>query len=121
LFRTELSPACHHYTSFLLATGYNDSLPVILASLLPCFWIYLEVGKSIKDNSVPDNPFRLWIEQYGGEEFEKSTQIFIDMVDELAKHESKETLEQMLKVYEMSARLEYMFWDSAYHLGKWIQ
>ena len=34
---TALSPACHHYVSFLLATAYGDPYEVILGALLPCF------------------------------------------------------------------------------------
>lgn len=48
IFSSEMSPACHHYTTFLLAVAYKEPLAVVLASLLPCFWIYVEVGKSIK-------------------------------------------------------------------------
>ncbi|KAI6184690.1 Aminopyrimidine aminohydrolase [Aphelenchoides bicaudatus] len=118
---TEASPSCHHYTSFLLSVGYNDSLPVIFAALLPCFWIYNEVGKSIKSNSAPNNPFHRWIEQYGSEEFDKSTKTFIDLIDNMAKDESEETINRMLEVYTYSARLEFMFWESAYRLEKWTQ
>jgi thiaminase (transcriptional activator TenA) len=42
---TPLTLACHHYTSFLTATAWSESYPVVLAALLPCFWIYAEVGK----------------------------------------------------------------------------
>ena len=41
-----MSPACHHYTSFLLATGFRETLAVHVAALLPCFWVYREVGQS---------------------------------------------------------------------------
>lgn len=44
----------------------------------------------------------------------------IDLVDELAKNESEEVKEKMHQVYTYSARLEYMFWDSAYQLEQWI-
>ena len=44
---TPLTLACHHYTSFLTATAWSESYPVVLAALLPCFWIYAEVGHDI--------------------------------------------------------------------------
>jgi len=34
---TPLSPACHHYTQFLLATAWSAPYPVVLACLLPCY------------------------------------------------------------------------------------
>src|SRR5262245_65340737 len=38
--RTPLSPACHHYVSYLVATAYGEPYEVLLGALLPCFWIY---------------------------------------------------------------------------------
>src|SRR5258705_9098460 len=40
---TQLSPACHHYVSFLIATAHAEPYEVLLGALLPCFWIYAEV------------------------------------------------------------------------------
>jgi thiaminase len=45
--QTPLSPACHHYISYLLATAYAEPYEVLLGALLPCFWIYAEVGRDI--------------------------------------------------------------------------
>ena len=42
---TQPSPTCLNYTNFLLATAYQYSFAISLAAVLPCFWIYLEVGK----------------------------------------------------------------------------
>ena len=42
--KTPLSPACHHYVSYLMATAYAEPYEVLLGALLPCFWIYAEVG-----------------------------------------------------------------------------
>ena len=44
---TPLSPACHHYVSFLIATAHAEPYEVLLGALLPCFWIYAEVGRDI--------------------------------------------------------------------------
>ena len=32
-----LSPACHHYVSYLMATAYAEPYEVVLGALLPCF------------------------------------------------------------------------------------
>src|SRR5215831_12710924 len=34
---TPLSPACHHYVSFLIATAYAEPYEVLLGAPLPCF------------------------------------------------------------------------------------
>ncbi len=43
----EPSPDCLGYTSFLLATAYHEPWEVLVAALLPCFWIYWDVGTRI--------------------------------------------------------------------------
>jgi thiaminase/transcriptional activator TenA len=44
---TPLSPPCDHYVSYLLATAYGEPYEVLVAALLPCFWIYAEIGTDI--------------------------------------------------------------------------
>ena len=43
----EPSPDCLGYTSFLLATAYHEPWEVLVAALLPCFWIYWDVGSRL--------------------------------------------------------------------------
>src|SRR5882672_9091261 len=56
--QTSLSPACHHYVSYLIATAYAEPYEVLLGALLPCFWIYAEVGRDIHSRAVSANPYR---------------------------------------------------------------
>ena len=66
---TPLTLASHHYTAYLQATAWAESYPVVLAALLPCFWIYAEVGKDIIDKAAPNNPYQAWIDTYAGKIF----------------------------------------------------
>jgi thiaminase (transcriptional activator TenA) len=68
--QTPLSPACHHYVCYLLATAYAEPYEVLLGALLPCFWIYAEVGRDIHARAAPANPYQAWIDTYAGEEFQ---------------------------------------------------
>src|SRR5579862_9757849 len=43
----EPAPDCLAYTSFLLATAHQAPWPVLVAALLPCFWIYWDVASAI--------------------------------------------------------------------------
>lgn len=116
---TPLTLACHHYTAFLTATAWSESYPVVLAALLPCFWIYAEVGKDIVNQSVSNNPYQPWIDTYAGEEFHTAVRHVIATVDKVAAHCDKDTLAKMHHAYSMAARLEWLFWDSAYHQRQW--
>ncbi|WP_288491459.1 thiaminase II [uncultured Acinetobacter sp.] len=117
---TPLTLACHHYTSFLTSTAWSESYPVVLAALLPCFWIYAEVGRAIVSQSVPNNPYQAWIDTYAGEEFHTAVRNVIATVDKVAARCDADTLEKMHAAYTMGAKLEWLFWDSAYHQRQWL-
>jgi len=116
---TPLTLACHHYTSYLTSTAWSESYPVVLASLLPCFWIYAEVGKDIVDNSAPNNPYQAWVDTYSGEEFHTAVRNVIATVDRVAARVDADTLEKMHAAYTHAARLEWLFWDSAFEQRQW--
>lgn len=116
---TPLTLACHHYTSYLLAVAWSESYPVVLAALLPCFWIYAEVGKDIYDKSAPGNPYQAWVDTYAGEEFNASVRHVIETVDKIAAGCDGCTLQKMHEAYTMAAKLEWLFWDSAYRRQQW--
>ena len=116
---TPLSPASHHYTSFLIATAWSAPYPVALAALLPCFWIYAEIGRDIHARATRPNPYSAWIDTYAGEEFHTLVREVIASVDKAADKASAQTREDMHRAYTHAAQLEWMFWDSAYRLGEW--
>src|ERR687897_1971786 len=68
LSATPLAPTNRAYTSYLLATAYGGSFAEALGAVLPCYWIYWEVGKALIDRGSPDPLYQHWIETYGGEE-----------------------------------------------------
>lgn len=117
---TPLILACHHYNSFLIANAYSESYPVVLAGLLPCFWIYAQVGKDIYDKSVENNPYQAWVDTYAGDEFHQAVQNVIDVVDKVAETCDETTRNKMRHAYTMAAKLEWLFWDSAYKQEKWL-
>jgi thiaminase/transcriptional activator TenA len=116
---TPLSPACHHYVSYLLATAYAEPYEVLLGALLPCFWIYAEVGRDIHARARPGNPYQAWIDTYAGEAFHAAVAAVIDATDQAAARASSDITERMHAAYRRATQLEWMFWDSAYRLEGW--
>ena len=116
---TPMSPACHHYTSFLLATGFREPLAVHVAALLPCFWVYREVGLHIHRVAASDNPYRAWIDTYAGEAFAAAVDAIIAATDAVASSVSRSQAEAMHAAFARAIQLEWMFWDSAYRQEHW--
>jgi thiaminase (transcriptional activator TenA) len=117
--QTPLSPACHHYVSFLLATAYGEPYDVLLGALLPCFWIYAEVGRDIHSRAQTNNPYRAWIDTYAGEEFHAAVRAVIAATDEAATLTSADVRARMHAAFARATQFEWMFWDSAYRLEQW--
>jgi thiaminase/transcriptional activator TenA len=117
--QTPLSPACHHYVCYLLATAYAEPYEVLLAALLPCFWIYAEVGRDIHARAAAANPYRAWIDTYAGEEFHAAVRAMIAATDEAAAEASPSLRARMHAAFTRATQLEWMFWDSAFRLETW--
>lgn len=116
---TRPSPTCSHYISYLLATACNAPYEVSVAALLPCFWIYGEVGKHLLKIAASDNPYQAWIDTYADEAFEQGIRNVIEIADRSAYSTTPIIREQMLEAFERASLLEWMFWDSAYRLETW--
>lgn len=117
--RTPLSPACHHYVSYLLSVAYAEPYELLLGALLPCFWIYAEVGRDIHARAAAANAYQAWIDTYAGEQFQASVRATIDATDEAAASASEALRERMHGAFTRATQLEWMFWDSAYRLESW--
>jgi len=114
------------YTSYMLRVINTSCHAEGLAVLLPCFWVYMHVGKCMLklreelDDSVKRIPqYDAWIDMYGGDEFEKEVKDYIAMVDIAAKSADEKTITNMKGHFIMCCKLEYMFWDQAQDLMKW--
>lgn len=116
----EASPSCLLYTGYLHTIVNTSSVAVILASVLPCFWIYQEVGAYIlKHQNKEDNIYQAWIDTYGSSEYEKVVQDVIVICNKHEKNASKDEKDQMLQAFYKASQMEWLFWDSAYKKEKW--
>ena len=117
--QAEPSPDCLGYTSFLLATAYHEPWEVLVAALLPCFWIYWDVGNAIARQAAPDNRYRAWIDTYADEGFGKTVRAVIAAVDRAAEAASDAVRTRMMAAFIRSTQYEWLFWDGAYQFRRW--
>src|SRR6516165_11589842 len=80
----EPSPDCLAYTSYLIAAAYHDPWGVLVAALLPCFWLYWDVGCAIARTAAPQNPYKAWIDTYADERFGEAVRTVIETSDRAA-------------------------------------
>lgn len=102
----------NRHTEAAVATGSKE---IGLAAILPCAWVYNEVGiETLKIARMEGNPYREWMAEYGNEEFTKGVQLLIDLADEWAGGVSEEVREKMTEAYVEATLFEYAFWDYGY-------
>ena len=116
---TPLSPTNLAYTSYLLSVAYGGSFAEALGAVLPCYWIYWEVGKALGERGSSEPVYQRWIDTYGGEEFAEIVRAVLDLTDRLGAHVSAEEREAMAQRLEATSRYEWMFWDAAWRRETW--
>ena len=115
----EPSPDCHGYTSFLMAAAYHEPWEVLVAALLPCFWLYWDVGTAISKTAAADNPYRAWIETYADDGFGDAVRAVIAATDRAAEAASDTVRGKMTTAFTRSCQYEWLFWDGAWHRRAW--
>lgn len=115
----EPAPTAYAYTSHMLRAAYSGQLGDIIAAILPCYWLYYEIGERLA-GCTPEEPiYREWIAAYGGEWFRELVEEQITRIDEIAEQVTAQDRERMQNHFVISSRYEYMFWDMAYRQEAW--
>jgi thiaminase/transcriptional activator TenA len=111
----KLTPATLSYTSYILRNCATEPVEIAVAAVLPCFWVYSEVGLSIAKEADKNNPYFKWIETYSSDDFITMVKEIIGIFDALALQASDEIRSKMLEAFYKSTCLEWHFWNDAYN------
>ncbi|PWB44517.1 MAG: thiaminase II [Candidatus Methylomirabilota bacterium] len=116
---TPLAPTNLAYTSYLLALAYAAPFHETVAGLLPCYWIYWEVGKELERAGSPDPLYTRWIGTYASAEFGSLVRSVLDVVDATAAPLTPAELDAMRRHFVITSRYEWMFWEMGYRREPW--
>jgi thiaminase/transcriptional activator TenA len=116
---TPLAPTNLGYTSYLLAVAYGAPFHEALAALLPCYWIYWEVGKALERAGSPDPLYARWIGTYASGEFGALVQSVIGATDRTAAGLTASEREAMRRHFVTTSRYEWMFWEMGFRREGW--
>jgi thiaminase/transcriptional activator TenA len=116
---TPVLPTTLAYTSYLLRSCHQGSFAEGLAAVLPCYWIYAEVGSALLARSSPDPLYARWIATYGGEEFGQIVANVVAVVDRVVASASAAEQVAMREHVRTTSRYEWMFWDAGWRREGW--
>jgi thiaminase/transcriptional activator TenA len=113
-------PVTQAYIGHLQSVARTGNLGELVAAVLPCYWIYGEVGRRLSKNP-PQKPkiYREWIETYASDSFWNPVREQIQLMDKLGTVASSSEKKRMAEHFILSSRYEYMFWEQAYRLQSW--
>jgi thiaminase/transcriptional activator TenA len=117
--RAHKSPTCMAYTSFLVQICAVRDLHEALGAILPCYWIYWEVGKALVAAGSPNARFGMWIETYSDPSFGEAVDGVLSACDAALEHVGPAARAAALRNALTAARYEWMFWDSALRDERW--
>ena len=113
-------PITQAYIGHLQSVARGGSLSELVAAVLPCYWIYGEVGRRLyKKRPRKPKIYREWIETYASESFWKPVREQIQLTDRLGAAASADEKKRMNEHFILSSRYEFMFWEQAYRLESW--
>jgi thiaminase/transcriptional activator TenA len=116
---TPLAPTNLAYTSYLLGVAYGSPFHEGIAALLPCYWIYWEVGKELERAGSRDPLYAKWIGTYASEEFGAIVRAVLAATDEIAHGLDRAARDAMRHHFVTTSRYEWMFWEMGLRQETW--
>lgn len=116
---TPMAPTNMAYTNYLLAVAYGGSFAEALGALLPCYWIYWEVGKALLERGSPNSLYQRWIDTYGGEDFGAVVEEILALTNRIGAELSDGERRRLHAHFANTSRYEWMFWEMGYRQERW--
>jgi thiaminase/transcriptional activator TenA len=108
------APATLAYTRYVLETGSAGDLLDLRVALAPCVIGYGEIGWALARDAGTrrdGNPYRDWIETYGGEGYQRVAAEAVLSLDRLwGTRAGGARLDRLVRIFRDATRLETDFW-----------
>ena len=117
--QTPVAQTAYHYVSHLYRQLLEGGVAVACAGMLPCPWLYQEIGEKMIRQGSPNPLYQRWIATYATAEGARHLQRERQIVDRLYEAADKKQQAQMLQAFYISSQLEYQFWEMALTLETW--
>lgn len=114
------------YTRYVLDCGMAGDLLDLQVALAPCTIGYAEIGRALAPalEHTPDHPYRDWIQEYAGEEFQGAAREATARLDAIStgplsenqlsgNQLSPQRMAELIEVFRTASRLEADFWQQA--------
>ena len=120
LEREPMWPTTRAYTDFLVRTAADGDMLELLAALLPCAWGYVYIGQHLAAGGRPaDERYADWVDQYASPDFAAAAEWLRGELDRLGDGLSPTSQARMTKLFVLSSRYEWQFWEMCWQGDEW--
>ncbi|MBL7478947.1 TenA family protein [Legionella bononiensis] len=104
------------YSQYLVNTSTQARVPEALCSILPCFWIYYQLGTMIQTSSImTPHPYYEWIATYSGAEFVQVTKDLAATVNLIVGDANQMKHSELIEFFSKSVEFELDFFNEIYY------
>lgn len=112
-------PVTKHYVDHLQGVAFSGSYGEVVAAVLPCYWLYAEVGRVLHQDYLSfagEHPYGTWLQTYADEAFAQATETAIAIMDTAARRGSAREREGMRAAFAHSAQYEVDFFAAPHSI-----
>ncbi|MFF7293536.1 bifunctional hydroxymethylpyrimidine kinase/phosphomethylpyrimidine kinase [Microbacterium sp. NPDC008134] len=119
-FAEEPAPATTAYLDHLRSVAFGGSYPELIAAVLPCFWLYTDLGERLHagdfgdDARDPRHPYATWLATYADPAFASATDRAVAFVTRAAAAADDATRARMWRAFELSSAHEQAFFRAPF-------
>ena len=110
---TPPSPVTLGYVNMLTSTAAFSDYFVGAAVVLPCFWLYAEVGLHLAESNHPEHPYNAWLSMYGGDDFTDAVRMALNSVEKALSVANEKQREEAAEAFMYACYYEREFFDQA--------
>ena len=119
ILETPVAPTAYHYVSHMYRQLVDGTVNTAIAGMLPCAWLYHEIGLRLIDRGSSNALYQRWIETQASEEAAAQIEKECAIINQLYQESNESEREKMLEAFVISSKMEYEFWEMSMNLEKW--
>lgn len=116
---TPMAPTAYNYVNHMYAELDRGTPGRAIAGLLPCYWLYNEIGQRLIAQGSPVHLYQRWIETYDSEGYTDSVNTMIELTNKTAAKADAQEQAKMQSSFVRSSAYELAFWQMAMDQQKW--
>jgi len=121
ILRAKHAPSCKAHIDHLYRYTRSGTLAEGLSAILPCSWIYVEIGLHFTSGEeIPDsNRYKSWLLTYADPAFIEMVEWWFDLLENAVIHMTDSERNHIQGIFLDSCRYEWLFWEMSWKKEKW--